>query len=118
MRDDTGDRSSGREPLKVYWQPGCTGCLRMKEFLTKHGVSIPVTCRMSRRPTAILRSSPVSSTLATRRGKFHNVYPPFTSAYCKLGGDPWLSVSGQRYEAATDRHEWRARLTLRREDRR
>ena len=26
------------EPLKVYWQPGCTGCLRMKEFLTKHGV--------------------------------------------------------------------------------
>ncbi len=27
-----------REPLKVYWQPGCTGCLRMKEFLTRHGV--------------------------------------------------------------------------------
>lgn len=26
------------EPLKVYWQPGCTGCLRMKEFLTQHGV--------------------------------------------------------------------------------
>lgn len=26
------------EPLKVYWQPGCTGCLRMKEFLTRHGV--------------------------------------------------------------------------------
>jgi hypothetical protein len=26
------------EPLKVYWQPGCTGCLRMKEFLTSHGV--------------------------------------------------------------------------------
>jgi hypothetical protein len=26
------------EPLRVYWQPGCTGCLRMKEFLTAHGV--------------------------------------------------------------------------------
>lgn len=26
------------QPLKVYWVPGCTGCLRMKEFLTKHGV--------------------------------------------------------------------------------
>src|SRR5882724_5970285 len=38
MRDDTGDQSSRSEPLKVYWQPGCTGCLRMKEFLTKHGV--------------------------------------------------------------------------------
>ena len=26
-------------PLKAYWQPGCTSCLRMKEFLSKHGVS-------------------------------------------------------------------------------
>ena len=26
------------EPLKVYWAPGCTSCLRMKEFLSKHGV--------------------------------------------------------------------------------
>ena len=25
--------------IKAYWQPGCTSCLRMKEFLTKHGVS-------------------------------------------------------------------------------
>ena len=25
-------------PLKAYWQPGCTSCLRMKEFLTRHGV--------------------------------------------------------------------------------
>jgi glutaredoxin len=25
-------------PIKAYWQPGCTSCLRMKEFLTKHGV--------------------------------------------------------------------------------
>ena len=30
--------TSSSEPLKVYWQPGCTGCLRMKEFLTKNGV--------------------------------------------------------------------------------
>jgi uncharacterized damage-inducible protein DinB/glutaredoxin len=27
------------QPLKVYWVPGCTGCLRMKEYLTKHGVA-------------------------------------------------------------------------------
>jgi hypothetical protein len=25
------------EPLKVYWAPGCTSCLRRKEFLTRHG---------------------------------------------------------------------------------
>jgi len=24
--------------LRVYWQPGCTGCLRTKEFLNAHGV--------------------------------------------------------------------------------
>jgi glutaredoxin len=24
--------------VKAYWQPGCTSCLRMKEFLAKHGV--------------------------------------------------------------------------------
>lgn len=26
------------QPLKVYWAPGCTACLRMKEFLARHGV--------------------------------------------------------------------------------
>lgn len=26
------------EPLKVYWKPGCSACLRTKEFLTKSGV--------------------------------------------------------------------------------
>jgi glutaredoxin len=30
--------SSQSPDLKAYWQPGCTSCLRMKEFLTKHGV--------------------------------------------------------------------------------
>ena len=28
-----------QERLQVYWQPGCTACLRMKEFLTRHGVA-------------------------------------------------------------------------------
>ncbi len=33
------DGTSGNdELLKVYWQPGCSSCLRTKEFLTKHGV--------------------------------------------------------------------------------
>src|SRR5258706_13849436 len=26
------------ERVKVFWQPGCTSCLRTKEFLTKQGV--------------------------------------------------------------------------------
>jgi len=32
-------REQEPEPeLRVYWMPGCTSCLRTKEFLTKHGV--------------------------------------------------------------------------------
>jgi glutaredoxin len=30
--------SSEASVVKAYWQPGCTSCLRMKEFLTRHGV--------------------------------------------------------------------------------
>ena len=26
-------------PLKVYWQPGCSSCLKTKEFLLEHGVA-------------------------------------------------------------------------------
>lgn len=26
------------ERVKVFWQPGCTSCLRTKEFLTRQGV--------------------------------------------------------------------------------
>ena len=29
---------SGDQTLRVYWQPGCSSCLRTKEFLTEHGV--------------------------------------------------------------------------------
>src|SRR3546814_11843579 len=24
--------------IRVYWQPGCTSCLRTKEFLSSHGI--------------------------------------------------------------------------------
>jgi glutaredoxin len=37
-REVTVTASVAREPIKAYWQPGCTSCLRMKEFLTRHGV--------------------------------------------------------------------------------
>lgn len=26
------------ERIRAFWQPGCTSCLRMKEFLSKHGI--------------------------------------------------------------------------------
>jgi len=27
------------DPLRVFWQPGCSSCLRTKEFLAEHGVA-------------------------------------------------------------------------------
>jgi glutaredoxin len=30
--------SHNADEINVYWQPGCTSCLRTKEFLTKNGV--------------------------------------------------------------------------------
>ncbi|MGJ3260261.1 MAG: glutaredoxin domain-containing protein [Rhodospirillales bacterium] len=35
----TADAPENREqPLKVYWQPGCSSCLKTKEFLLEHGI--------------------------------------------------------------------------------
>lgn len=30
--------ASGQQPLKVYWQPGCSSCLKTKEFLIDNGI--------------------------------------------------------------------------------
>ena len=39
MRETMAMDAREQEPaLRVYWMPGCTSCLRTKEFLTKHGV--------------------------------------------------------------------------------
>src|ERR1700730_5439462 len=56
--------------IKAYWQPGCTSCLRMKEFLTKHRVPfISVNVLedkdgFAERQTLGIRSVPI-----VRRGK-------------------------------------------------
>lgn len=31
-------QTTAQPEIRAYWQPGCTSCLRMKEFLTRHGV--------------------------------------------------------------------------------
>lgn len=37
----TGDRleSEGEAAVRVFWAPGCSSCLRTKEFLTKRGIA-------------------------------------------------------------------------------
>lgn len=31
-------QETGREPIELYWMPGCSSCLRMKEFVEKTGL--------------------------------------------------------------------------------
>src|SRR5689334_5978381 len=56
-------------PIKAYWQPGCTSCLRMKEFLTKHGVPfVSVNVLEDRTAMAELAELGVRSVPIVRRG--------------------------------------------------
>ena len=55
--------------VKAYWQPGCTSCLRMKEFLAKHGVPF-VSVNVLEDPNAFaeLAAIGVRSVPIVRRG--------------------------------------------------
>lgn len=56
--------------LKAYWQPGCTSCLRMKEFLAKHGVPfVSVNVLEDREGFAELATLGIRSVPIVRRGK-------------------------------------------------
>ena len=55
--------------LKAYWQPGCTSCLRMKEFLTKHGVPfVSVNVLEDKEAFADLATLGIRSVPIIRRG--------------------------------------------------
>src|ERR1700737_59579 len=56
--------------IKAYWQPGCTSCLRMKEFLTKHGVPfVSVNVLEDKDAFAELEALGIRSVPIVRRGK-------------------------------------------------
>ena len=56
--------------IKAYWQPGCTSCLRMKEFLTKHGVFfVSVNVLEDKDAFAELATLGIRSVPIVRRGK-------------------------------------------------
>ncbi len=56
--------------IKAYWQPGCTSCLRMKEFLTKHGVPfVSINVLEDREAFAELETLGIRSVPIVRRGK-------------------------------------------------
>ena len=55
--------------IKAYWQPGCTSCLRMKEFLTKHGVAfVSVNVLEDQDALAELAALGIRSVPIVRRG--------------------------------------------------
>lgn len=37
--ENAGTQENLALPLKVYWQPGCSSCLKTKEFLIDHGIA-------------------------------------------------------------------------------
>jgi glutaredoxin len=56
--------------IKAYWQPGCTSCLRMKEFLTRHGVPfVSVNVLADKAAFAELAELGIRSVPIVRRGK-------------------------------------------------
>ncbi len=55
--------------IKAYWQPGCTSCLRMKEFLSKHGVPfVSVNVLEDKDALAELEALGIRSVPIVRRG--------------------------------------------------
>ncbi len=62
--------SSEASVVRAYWQPGCTSCLRMKEFLTRHGVPfISVNVLEDKEAFAELAALGIRSVPIVRRGK-------------------------------------------------
>jgi len=56
--------------IKAYWQPGCTSCLRMKEFLTEHGVTfVSVNVLEDKDAFAELAALGIRSVPIVRRGE-------------------------------------------------
>jgi len=55
--------------VKAYWQPGCTSCLRMKEFLTKHRIAfVSVNVLEDKEGFAELEALGIRSVPIVRRG--------------------------------------------------
>ncbi|HUN48404.1 MAG TPA: DinB family protein [Stellaceae bacterium] len=61
--------SSETDVVRAYWQPGCTSCLRMKEFLTRHGVPfVSVNVLEDKEGFAELAALGIRSVPIVRRG--------------------------------------------------
>ncbi|HSN71346.1 MAG TPA: glutaredoxin family protein [Steroidobacteraceae bacterium] len=58
-----------QEPLRVYWQPGCTSCLNTKEFLANHAIEFEaINVRTEPRARAELEAIGARSIPVVARG--------------------------------------------------
>ena len=58
------------EPLRLFWQPGCTSCLKAKEFLARHGIAFEsVNVRASAEAMAALEALGARSVPVIARGR-------------------------------------------------
>lgn len=57
------------EPLRLFWQPGCTSCLKAKEFLSRHGIAYKsINVRASAEAMAALEALGARSVPVIARG--------------------------------------------------
>jgi len=94
-------------PLKVYWRPGCSSCVKVKEFLTKLGVDYE-SINVSARPEAMdeLRELGVRTVPVVARGKDY----VFAQELADVSEFIGRKVDFQRLPPATLMDKWRTVL--------
>jgi len=78
--------------VRAYWQPGCTSCLRMKEFLSKHGVPfVSVNVLEDKDAFAELATLGIRSVPIVRRGNDW-ANGQVLRDVARIAGIPWNGV--------------------------
>ncbi len=94
-------------PLRVYWRPGCSSCVKVKEFLTKLGVGYGAI-NVSAKPEAMddLRALGVRTVPVVARGKDY----VFAQELADVSEFIGRKVDFQRLAPAALMDKWRAVL--------
>src|SRR3954468_23348485 len=93
--------------LRVYWRPGCSSCVKVKEFLTHLGVEF-ASVNVSARPEAMeeLRTLGVRTVPVVARGKDYVFAQELADVSAFLG----RKVEFQRLPAPALMEKWRTAL--------
>jgi glutaredoxin len=94
-------------PIRVYWRPGCSSCVKVKEFLTKLGIDYE-SINVSAKPEAMeeLRELGVRSVPVVARGKDY----VFAQELADVSAFVGRKVDFQRLPPAVLIEKWRTVL--------